>query len=327
MARAKYQAEKKLDNSRNEGSHDCYEQSMRSLESDRSTLATNIQVLHAECQKHKNERDVLAQAFSILGVSREVHEHSQLFERVSRLEVAIKGTDRTLERGVSRTNSFGRGKTLPAHFDTVSNSTMPLELSTPNSRSSTITSISADRFHGHNMAMIPTDRELVRSNNSSSTSRPSSGYSYSSGKSPMKSPLSPPGSNSVSSGVNRLSLLQKSLSIGSDMVATPEVESPHSKPGLTRGSSVRMMNRRSELYQSDEVEAANSNKLKRTTSIRLNAFGSSNTERIPTKHKEQLAKIAAASSKMRQQSQRMLIRSKSQQSQRQIVDKSASTYD
>ena len=275
MVRAKLAAEKNLQRVQNER---CVEPSATPLE---------IQMLQSECEQHKREKDVLAQAFSIIGVSREVNETRLLMDRVARLEANTGGSGHSRSKTPSRA-TLNRQASVPACFDTPTSCATTVSCSTPLSN---ISGGSGDRLRAPNLANMIENRH---NNNSSSNRRSSmsSAKSASSKSSDYYASGDYYGSG-ASVSTNSFSKLQRSQSIDRDILLSPDSSDPHQTSSYGKFSRSCSTSTRMNTIPDDSDHTSVAEDPNRSTrSIRVNSYCNQNGERIPVK--EHVAKISSS---------------------------------
>jgi hypothetical protein len=117
-----------------------YENTIQTLTAENATMSEEIRKLQTECKNLKMERSTLIQAFSIMGVSRQVEEHQRMMESIARIEERF-GLSR---HGSERSGSFRippRSRSLYEPSTPQSEST---SLGVPNSRASVLSSAGSD---------------------------------------------------------------------------------------------------------------------------------------------------------------------------------------
>lgn len=277
MARAKTAAEQKIRTLHNDGTCD--------------PSPIDITTLQAECDRHKQEKDILAQAFSIIGVSRQVSESKVLLERIAKLESANR-LSATVERTRSPAlrASLAHQKSLNSCFNTPDSCRTASTISGDTTPTSSMSSMSSERFRAPNLAGESRSGSAGRACGRRS--------SISSVKSVPKSPSAMSSeyfSSGASVSTNSFSRLQRAPSVDQDIAVAETSDSLNASFGkFARSSSTRMNTIPDDSdhhQQHDEAGGATT-----IRSIRLNSYCATQkgADRIPSKHKEQIAKIAAS---------------------------------
>ncbi|GAX19493.1 hypothetical protein FisN_19Hh068 [Fistulifera solaris] len=117
-----------------------YENKIQTLTTENAAMNEEIRKLQNECKTLRMERSTLIQAFSIMGVSRQVEEHQRMVESIARIEERF-GLSR---HGSDRSGSFRIPPRSRSLYEPSTPQSESASLGVPNSRGSILSSAGSD---------------------------------------------------------------------------------------------------------------------------------------------------------------------------------------
>ncbi|GAX16488.1 hypothetical protein FisN_19Lh068 [Fistulifera solaris] len=236
-----------------------HEKTIQTLTAENATMNEEIRKLQNECKTLRMERNTLIQAFSIMGVSRQVEEHQRIVESIARIEERF-GLSR---HGSERSGSFRIPPRSRSLYEPSTPQSESASLGLPNSRGSVLSSAGSDGSRrrmmitrddhsqatssrsGINSSMrqlSPAPIFLSPGTSSTATMKENVGRVLPSDRQQNVIRLADPSDTHASPSGNPVFVRRRSL-MGNDIETPPEVQTPSAQRRvLTRTPNMRMQN-------------------------------------------------------------------------------------